>query len=162
MKKRKAKLREKIKNRPKTRNHSKKRKKAPAEQLMVDNANPSPPQNVDEGMQVMSQVILDFAKPLLETCDDEEAERKALSLAIFIWNTTLLPDDEQDQVLDSYLAQYRGAIPPEQFDSLSDYVARLVESKKTRFAHDHRKVTNCTFGDYGENHHIEVGYTMES
>ena len=115
----------------------------------------------DEGMAVMSQVIWDFATPLRETCEDEAAERKAISLAIFIWNATLLPEAEQKRTLANYLSECRSGLDPEALITLSGYVERLVESKRTRFADHREKITQCTFGTVDGNRHIEVGYTLE-
>ena len=161
MKKRKAKLREKIKNRPKTRDSSKKKKKSVAgHPKSIDLESPMV-ENPDEGLEVMSNVIWEFAKPLLETCHDEASERKAISLAIFVWNTALLPEQERKEALEAYLAQCREALPPEELETLSKLIDQLLVDKQTRFADNRKRITNCTFGDYGDNRHIEVGYSYE-
>ncbi|MGD9368893.1 MAG: hypothetical protein PVH87_24530, partial [Desulfobacteraceae bacterium] len=118
-------------------------------------------ETADQGAEVMSQVIWDFAGPLLETCSDLDSEKKAISLAIFIWNASLLPEQERKQILESYLADCRNVMPPEEIETLSAYIDRLVQDKETRFAANRKKITNCTFGDFRNNRHIEVGYTME-
>jgi hypothetical protein len=159
MKKKKRRLREKIKNRPKTRNRSKKRS-SPAAGPPADAFEPAVPNAPDQGLPAMSQVILDFARPLLETCSDEASERKAISLAIFVWNTTLLPDPERKQTLEAYLETYRDTIPKEDFEMLCNYIDRLVQDKNTRFADNRNKITNCTFGEFGDSRRIEVGYTL--
>jgi hypothetical protein len=161
MKKKKAKLREKIKNRPKTRDTSKKKKKSvtgPPKSLDLEGPMA---ESADEGLEVMSNVLWEFAKPLLETCNDEASERKAISLAIFVWNAALLPEQERDQTLEGYLSQCRAAVPPEEFETLSALIHRLLEDKAARFADNRKKITNCTFGDFGDNRHIEVGYSYE-
>jgi hypothetical protein len=160
MKKKKAKLREKIKNRPKTRDSSKRKKKSvtgPPKSLDLE----SPMvENPDEGLEVMSNVIWEFAKPLLETCQDQAAERKAISLAIFVWNTALLPEQERKETLEAYLAQCREAVPTEEFETLSTLIHQLLQDKETRFADNRKRITNCTFGDFGDDRHIEVGYQL--
>jgi hypothetical protein len=161
MKKRKAKLREKIRNRPKTRESSRKKKKSVAGPPKSHDLDSPMVENPDEGVEVMSSVIWDFAKPLLETCSDEESERKAISLAIFVWNTALLPEKERQEALEAYLAQCRDALPPEELETLSKLIDKLLKDKETHFADNRKRVTNCTFGDYGDNRHIEVGYSYE-
>lgn len=161
MKKKKAKLREKIRNRPKTRDSSKKLKKSvAAAPKNIDLESPMV-ENPDEGLEVMSNVIWEFAKPLLETCGDEASERKAISLAIFIWNTALLPEEEQKETLETYMSRCRDALPSEELESLSKLIAKLMEDKQTRFADNRKRITNCTFGDFRDNRHIEVGYSYE-
>jgi hypothetical protein len=160
MKKSKARLREKIKNKPKGRNASRRRKKTAGGQMPAEDFNPPPVQTVDQGMEVMSHVILDFARPLLETCDGPAAEKKAISLSIFVWNATLLDEAQRTATLGNYLSECRSVMPPEQWNTLAALVEQLVQDKLARFADNRKKITNCTFGDYNDSRHIEVGYTM--
>ena len=161
MKKRKAKLREKIKNRPKTRDSSNKKKRSATGRPKSHDLDSPMVENPDEGLDVMSNVIWEFAKPLLETCNDEASERKAISLAIFVWNTALLPEQERKETMEAYLAQCRDSLPPEELETLSSLIDRLLEDRNTRFADNRKRITNCTFGDFGDNRHIEVGYSYE-
>jgi hypothetical protein len=161
MKKNKAKLREKIRNRPKSRNNSKRKKRAGAQATLTEDFQHPHPQSADPGMEVMSQVILDFAAPLLETCSDEASERKAISLAIYVWNTAMLPEPQCRRILEDYLNESQKVMPPEELNTLSDFIDQLVQTRRTRFADNRKKITNCTFGDHGPDRHIEVGYTME-
>lgn len=160
MKKKKRKLREKIRNKPKSRSHSRKKFKSPAENSVADAYTPETLDQSEQGMETMSHIILDFAQPLLETCSDEASEKKAISLAIFVWNSSLLPESERKQTLEDYLSAYRDAIPKENFQTLCNYIDRLVQDKTTRFADNRNKITNCTFGEFGERRRIEVGYTL--
>lgn len=161
MKKKKRKLREKIKNRPKARNISKKKKKTDTGSSQTGYDHPSAVETADQGAEVISHVIWDFAGPLLETCNDIASEKKAISLAIFVWNASLLPEQERKQILEGYLADCRNVMPPEEIETLSAYIDRLVRDKGARFAANRKKITNCTFGDFRNSRRIEVGYTME-
>jgi len=161
MKKSKTRLREKIRNKPKARNTPKRKKKTDAGRPLGEDLDRPYAQTDDQGMEVMSHVILDYAAPLLETCDDEASERKAISLAIYVWNTAMLPEPECRQMLDTYLAECQKVMPPEELKTLSGYIDSLVQTRKTRFGNNRKKITNCTFGDFGADRHIEVGYTIE-
>ena len=161
MKKSKARLREKIRNKPKQRLVSKRDKQAGAGRSLPEDKNRAFAQANDSNAAPMSHVILDFAAPLLETCNDEASQRKAISLGIYVWNTAMLPEPECSRILAGYLAECRHVMPPEELKTLSGYIDRLVESRKTRFADNRKKITNCTFGDFSANRSIEVGYTLE-
>ena len=76
-------------------------------------------------------------------------------------NAALLSPQEQQQTLGEYLSDCRRTLPAEEVKILSGCIDRLVETKRTRFAHDRRKITNCTFGDFANHRHLEVGYTLE-
>jgi hypothetical protein len=73
----------------------------------------------------------------------------------------MLPEEECRQTLDAYLAQCEKVMPPEELETLSDYIDQLVHTRKTRFAHNRKKIVNCTYGKLGTERHLEVGYTME-
>jgi hypothetical protein len=161
MKKNKAKLREKIRNRPKSRSTTKKKKKAGVQETSTEDYLRPHSHAEDQGMEAMSQVIMDFAAPLLETCSDTSSERKAISLSIYVWNTAMLPEAQCRSTLDDYLAECQKVMSPEELNTLSDYIDQLVQTRRTRFADNRKKITNCTFGDHGADRHIEVGYTIE-
>jgi hypothetical protein len=51
---------------------------------------------VDESDSVkMSEVIIDFAEPLLKHAKSFEDQRKALETAILLWNISMLPKEQQ-------------------------------------------------------------------
>jgi hypothetical protein len=161
MKKRKAKLHKKNRNRPKPRDDARKKNQSVAsapKNLALD----SPMvENPDEGMEAMSNVIWDFAGPVLALCEDEASERNAISLAIFVWNSALLPERERKDTLAAYLAQHRDALPPEELETLSNLIDQLLADRQTRFADNRKRITNCTFGVFSDNRRIEVGYSIE-
>lgn len=161
MKKKKLKIREKIKNKPKARNHPKKKNKSTINRSQTENVDLSAVESEEQGTEVMSKVIWDFAGPLLETCNDLASEKKAISLAIFVWNASLLPEQERKQTLERYLEDCRNVLPSDEIETLSAYIDRLVRDKEDRFSTIRKKITNCTFGDFNDNRHIEVGYTIE-
>lgn len=160
MKKKKIKLREKIRNKPKLRAPMKKKKKTISGAVPKDTHQHPEAEHPDEGMDVMSQVILDFAAPLLDICDDLDAERKAISMAIFVWNSTLLPEPERRENLAAYVDECKAVLPAEEINRLKGYIDRLVQDKAKRYADNRNRITNCTFGDYQGERHIQVGYTL--
>ena len=48
----------------------------------------------------MSQIILDFASPLLNEAKDHEAISGAITLAVIAWNASLLPLKEQNEIIE--------------------------------------------------------------
>ena len=185
-KKKKLKLRKKIQNRPKVRKAGGRGGKKAISQTVsesqsavsVSQSEPTAPKTKTgelivepeqtppgfaevEDMERMSEVVVDFAAPLLETCHDEASEKKAVSLAIFVWNATLMPEKECEDTLEAYLFDAQKALPAEEFQTLSSYVDLLVERKKDLYPSNRKKITGCTFGGHGENRRIEVGYTID-
>ncbi|MBI2927091.1 MAG: hypothetical protein HYY24_15455 [Verrucomicrobia bacterium] len=49
------------------------------------------------GEQKMSEVLVDFAQPMLDLARSEEDVQKALSVATIAWNLALLPPQEREE-----------------------------------------------------------------
>jgi hypothetical protein len=161
MKKKKRKLREKIKNKPKARSHPRNKNETIPSRSPNSLYKGAAAKMEEDGTDVMSQVIWDFAAPLLETCHDLDSEKKAISLAIFIWNASLLPEQERIRTIDRYMADCQNILPTEEIKILSSLIDRLVQDKAEHYPTNRKKIANCTFGDFEHNRRIEVGYTLE-
>jgi hypothetical protein len=48
-------------------------------------------------VEKMSEVIEDFAEPLLSMSDSPEDIKKSLTVAMIAWNYSLLPDEQKDE-----------------------------------------------------------------
>ena len=90
----------------------------------------------------MSEVILDFAEPLLNTIDDDdELFEEAISFAVICWNISFLPENEQKKTIRSLIYEMAKS------DVLlclgvQDDIRMLLERKKAFFADDKRMVVN--------------------
>jgi hypothetical protein len=86
----------------------------------------------------MSEVILDFAEPLLNTIDDDdELFEEVIRFAVICWNASFLPEKEQKQILCSMVD---GMAKSDVLLRLSvrDDIRMLLERKKAFFADDKR------------------------
>ena len=52
----------------------------------------------------MSEIILDFAKPLLDAAEDTAAIHGAIAVAVIAWNISLLPLKEQNEMMERMAA----------------------------------------------------------
>ena len=48
----------------------------------------------------MSEVIMDFIEPYMESADTYEAQDRLISIAVLAWNASLLPEDRAQKVID--------------------------------------------------------------
>jgi hypothetical protein len=55
------------------------------------------------GETKMSEVLLDFADPLLQMADEESEERNIMEMAILAWNLALLPLAERQELLSTFV-----------------------------------------------------------
>ncbi|KJU86584.1 hypothetical protein MBAV_001223 [Candidatus Magnetobacterium bavaricum] len=52
-----------------------------------------------KGQEKMSEVLHEYAKPLLDQATTLEEKRKAVSLSILCWNTSFLSEDEHQEAI---------------------------------------------------------------
>jgi hypothetical protein len=55
------------------------------------------------GAQKMSQVILEFARPLLDSADGDAETRNALAFAVLAWNASLMPEERRGDLIQDAL-----------------------------------------------------------
>ena len=90
----------------------------------------------------MSEVILDFAEPLLNTVDDDdEFFEEVISFAVICWNASFLPEKEQKQILCSLVDEMAKSDELLRLSVQND-IRILLERKKAFFADDRRMLTN--------------------
>ena len=91
----------------------------------------------------MSEVILDFAEPLLDAIDDDDDElfEEVISFAVICWNASFLPEKEQKQI---FCSMVDGMAKSDVLLRLSvqNDIRLLLERKKAFFADDKRTVVN--------------------
>ena len=86
----------------------------------------------------MSEVILDFAEPLLNAIDyNDELFEEVIRFAVICWNASFLPEKEQKQI---FCSMVDGMAKSDVLLRLSvrDDIRMLLERKKAFFADDKR------------------------
>ena len=90
----------------------------------------------------MSEVILDFAEPLLNTIDDDdELFEDAISFAVICWNASFLPEKERKKIVCSMVDEMAKSDVLLRLRVQGD-IRMLLERKKTFFADEKRMVLN--------------------
>jgi hypothetical protein len=90
----------------------------------------------------MSEVILDFAEPLLnEIDDDDELFEDAVSFAVICWNISFLPENEQKKMIRS-LVDERAKSDVLLRLRVQDDIRMLLERRKAFFADEKRMIVN--------------------
>lgn len=91
----------------------------------------------------MSEVILDFAEPLLIAVDedDEEQFKAAIEFSIICWNLSFLPEQEQQEQLRLIVDELGGTEPRARLET-EEFTRILLGYKKAFFAGDKRMVVN--------------------
>ena len=89
----------------------------------------------------MSEVLLDFAEPLLDTLDDDEQFEGVISLAALCWNCSFLPPKKQRAQLNTIVNELGKSDRLMRFE-IEDCTRMLLERKKALFADDKRMVVD--------------------
>jgi hypothetical protein len=89
----------------------------------------------------MSEVLLDFAEPLLNTIDYDELFDDVISFAVICWNASFLPEKEQKKIISSLVDEVAKSDVLIRL-SIEEDVRMLLERKKRFFADDKRMVVN--------------------
>jgi hypothetical protein len=91
----------------------------------------------------MSEVLQDFAEPVLEALGEEQF-KAAISLAALSWNLSFLPRKEQRAQTNSIIDELSKSYPLMCLE-IEQCIRVLLERKKTFFADDRRIVLNHEF-----------------
>ncbi len=112
------------------------------------------------GAVKMSEVLTDFVEPYFEFAGADAAHRKLLMLAIAAWNTSLLPEEEQQDMVDKVL-RTMPATCEESKTELRETVKVLIARKKTHFSEYTRTILDFELTDVREGYHLSVASTLE-
>ncbi len=106
-------------------------------------------------LRKMSQVILDFAEPLLNKIDDNDDElfEEVLVLAAICWNLSFLPENEQKKNILSLVNEIAKSDVLHRL-RVEDDIRMLLERKKAFFADEKRMVVNYEIVEDKGSHHL--------
>jgi hypothetical protein len=109
----------------------------------------------------MSEVILDFAEPLLENCDDNnELIKKAITTAIIVWNISLLPEKDHDDAIQNISSKLSPSENASNYVAMMSYIDMLMERKKKYFSNNRRAIVSYHFSNVQGGIHLYVASTI--
>ena len=97
----------------------------------------------------MSEVILDFAEPLLDALDDDELFENAINCAVACWNLSFLPEKKQQRQLRAMVNELGKSDQLTRFE-IEDCTRMLLERKRFFFADEKRIVVNYKVVEEGD------------
>ena len=69
----------------------------------------------------MSEIIIHYASPLLESTKPGKDRERALIVAITLWNLAMVPESKRQSIIDSTFSKIYGKDYPPDFDQVLDY-----------------------------------------
>ena len=112
------------------------------------------------GVVKMSDVLKDFVEPYSEFANTIESYHKLLTLGVIAWNTSLLPKQEQQAIVDKTFDEGLPMGSDELKMDIKDIVNMLIERKNTYFSENTRTIVNFQLKDTGSKYHITVISTL--
>ena len=89
----------------------------------------------------MSEVIMDFAQPLLDDLEDETAFESVLNFAVICWNSSFLPEKEQRKIVRDIVDELGKSDHLMRLEAES-WIGFFLERKKALFPDDRRMILN--------------------
>lgn len=118
---------------------------------MANRIIPNPP-----GKEKMSEVILEYARPLLDPAETVEEQKKAVAMAIICWNISFIDPEERDAMIAQTFAE-----TGEMLDSaIREVIEFMLNRKEDLFAHNKRIVEDWIIKDRGRQLFFEVATNL--
>ncbi len=105
----------------------------------------------------MSEIIIDFAEPLLKHAKSFEDQRKALEMAIIIWNISMLPKEKQVEQILNFGEDLAGE-PTQDSQEVYEVLTYLLARRYSRFPGIHRLVQDFEVLEQPGGFHLNVAH----
>jgi len=110
----------------------------------------------------MSEVITDFAQPLIERVQSDEQYRKAIGIAVLIWNIALESEDRQEKLLSEVIRDLAAETgnDPEVSDYFETLGRTLLLRKRSLYSDNRRAILDYQITEDGDDLHLQVASTI--
>lgn len=108
----------------------------------------------------MSEVLTEFIAPYRQEVDTEEAYQRLLELAVMAWNAALLPELEQQRMINTMLTEGFPKVNKEIKQGVRDILEELIARKKQYFSENKRLIIDFELKDTGKDYHLSVASTL--
>jgi len=103
----------------------------------------------------LSEVILDYAAPLMKQADSESREKNAITLSLCYWNASIFPIDEAREQIEPLLDDLADDDTEFKEDMLGIF-AVMYARKQALYAHDRRFVVDYSLTENANGLYLQV------
>ena len=93
-------------------------------------------------MRHLSEVLLEFAQPLLGDKPDEIQFRAVMDQAVLLWNLALLPQTKQDLYWKQIAGRLQKGLPPPVAPEYVRELSAWLRWRKSRYGDDRRAISH--------------------
>jgi len=106
----------------------------------------------------LSEIILDYAEPLIKNADGISREKSAISFSLCCWNASILPLDEARKQIDPLLDDLADRDAAFKEDML-DIFEMMHARKHKLYAHDRRFVIDYSLTENEDGLYLQIAST---
>jgi len=105
----------------------------------------------------MSEVILDFAQPLLDMSDNDEATQKAIDFAIIAWNFAIIKERSGEKAIEEIMRKTaKPGTDETTMERYRPYFDMLFRRKRELFPDNQRMIMDYEFSESRDKFHLNV------
>jgi hypothetical protein len=104
----------------------------------------------------MSEVLEDFVEPYLDMTTSRDQRLKLLAIAVFAWNLTLMPEDQQQQELDKIVTELAKGQGRQMKQDIREILEEMMERKRQFFAQHQRYILDFELRERRNDFHLSV------
>ena len=106
----------------------------------------------------LSEVVLEFAEPLINAVEGTEGEEKAIRMSVTLWNSSLLPKQKALEAIKPALDDMANGDQTltSEFHSMFDM---MYERKQEHYSTDNRFIVDYSLEKNGEGFYLQVAST---
>ena len=106
-----------------------------------------------KGMDKMSEILIDFAEPLLELADNEKA---MLTLAMAAWNIAIFPEKVREAKIDEFVTKCFPPDDPQALEKIRATVGMMVLRKLKLYPDNERILLGYELIESGDKRMLNV------
>lgn len=101
----------------------------------------------------MSEIIIHYASPLLESTEPGKDRERALIVAITLWNLAMVPESKRQEIIDTTFSKIYGKDYPPDFDQVLAY---FIERKQLLYPDINQVILDYDYVQTPEGYHLNV------
>jgi hypothetical protein len=112
------------------------------------------------GIVRMSEVLQDFAEPLLHDCVTDAEFKNAIMFSILVWNASLTTATDKEKSAEFIIEKLAKSDQHEHIETTQYYIIKLLKRKEIMFPNINRFIVDCQFSGAGSNLRFDVASTL--
>jgi len=101
----------------------------------------------------MSEILLEFAKPLTDECEDDKAFYNAIQISVITWNSSFFPLKERNKLIDELINKCRNE---KERKTAKEILSKMLERKEKNFPNIKIMILDFKISCSDEENHLIV------